>query len=83
MVTLQEIRTGTELSPASRKRNYLEFGLLNQVKRNYVGRILPITEQIADVCGRLIAQRRKASETPRTNDFYWLLLTWCMVYQWR
>jgi predicted nucleic acid-binding protein len=68
VISLQEIRTGIELSPAGRKRNDLEYWLVNEINRSYSGRILPVTLQIADLCGKLIAQRRKASETPGIND---------------
>lgn len=53
---------------AGRKQRELESWLANDIHKNYEGRILPITAEIADVCGRIIAQRRKASETPGIND---------------
>ena len=46
----------------------LEAWLEEDVRISYAGRILPITEEIASLGGRLIAERRKASETPGSND---------------
>jgi predicted nucleic acid-binding protein len=68
VVTILEIRTGIELMAVGTKRTKLEAWLEGDVRRCYSGRILPVTEEIASVGGRLIAERRKASETPGSND---------------
>jgi toxin FitB len=68
VTTILEIRTGIELMPAGRKQREMESWLANDINQNYAGRILPITAEIADMCGRLVARRRKASETPGIND---------------
>jgi predicted nucleic acid-binding protein len=68
VVTIQEIRTGIELLPAGQKRRNLESWLERDIRRGYAGRILPITEEIADRCGRLVAQMRRDAKTPATND---------------
>ena len=78
VVTLQELRTGIELLPAGRKRRDLESWLVSDIHRGYAGRILPITEEVADVCGRLIAQGKKAGATPESNDA--LLAATAMVH---
>jgi predicted nucleic acid-binding protein len=68
VVTILELRTGIELMSPGRKQRRLEAWLEDDVRKSYAGRILPITEEIASVCGRLIAELRKASETPGSND---------------
>jgi predicted nucleic acid-binding protein len=68
VVTIQELRTGVDMLPAGRKRRELESWLVTDIPTSYAGRILPITEQIADVSGRMIAQRPKAKETPGIGD---------------
>jgi predicted nucleic acid-binding protein len=68
VVTLQELRTGIDLLPAGFKRRDLESWLVSDIHRGYEGRILPITEEITDVCGRLIARGKKAGATPEMND---------------
>jgi toxin FitB len=68
VVTIQELRTGVELLPAGHKRRNLETWLVRDIHRGYEGRILPITEEIADACGRLIARIKKSGKTPETND---------------
>jgi predicted nucleic acid-binding protein len=68
VVTIQEIRTGIELLAAGQKRRNLELWLGRDIRRGYAGRILPITEEIADRCGRLVAQIRRDAKTPAMND---------------
>ena len=68
VVTIQEIRTGIELLAAGQKRRNLESWLGRDIRRGYAGRILPITEEIADRCGRLVAQLRRDAKTPAMND---------------
>jgi toxin FitB len=68
VVTIQEIRTGIELLAAGQKRRNLETWLGRDVRQGYSGRILPVTEEIADVAGRLVARLRRTGQTPDTND---------------
>jgi predicted nucleic acid-binding protein len=68
VITIQELRTGVELLSAGRKRRDLETWLIRDIRRGYAGRILPVTEEIADTCGRLVAQVGIAGTTPETND---------------
>jgi len=68
VVTLQELRTGVELLPAGRKRRDIESWLTSGVRQRYAGRILPITEEIANECGRLIARGKLQGALPETND---------------
>jgi hypothetical protein len=78
VVTILELRTGIDLLPAGRKRRDLESWLVADIRRGYAGRILPITEEIADICGRLIARGKKAGAIPEANDA--LLAATTMVY---
>lgn len=78
VVTIQELRTGIELLPAGRKRRDLESWLVADIRRGYAGRILPITEEIADMCGRLIARGKKEGTIPEANDA--LLAATAMVH---
>ena len=68
VVTIQEIRTGIDLLPAGRKRRDLDAWLTKDLPKAYDNRILPITAEIADTCGRLVANARKAGTTPDIND---------------
>ena len=68
VVTLQELRTGVQLLPSGRKRRDLEQWLMVDIRRGYAGRILPITEEIADMCGRVIAKGKLAGSLPEAND---------------
>jgi len=68
VVTLQELRTGVELLPAGRKRRDIESWLTSGVRQRYAGRILPITEESANECGRLIARGKLQGALPETND---------------
>jgi predicted nucleic acid-binding protein len=68
VVTILELRKGIDLLPAGRKRRDLESWLVADIGRGYAGRILPITEEIADMCGRLIARGQKNGAVPEAND---------------
>jgi predicted nucleic acid-binding protein len=68
VVTILELRTGIDLLPAGRKRRDLESWLVADIRRGYAARILPITEEIADICGRLIARGQKEGAIPEAND---------------
>lgn len=78
VVTLQELRTGIDLLPAGRKRRDLDSWLVSDIRRGYAGRILPVSEEIADVCGRLIARGKKEGAIPEANDA--LLAATAMVH---
>lgn len=68
VVTIQESRTGFELLDPGKKRRNLEAWFEAEVRGVYAGRILPVTEEIADLCGRFVAAMRKAGTTPDLND---------------
>ena len=68
VVTIQESRTGFELLPQGKKRRNLEAWFESDVLGGYTGRVLPITEKVADMCGRLVATKRREGKTPEIND---------------
>ena len=68
VVTIQESRTGFELLDSGKKRRNLEAWFESDVLKGYAGRILPITAEIADMCGRLVAIKRRDGKTPEIND---------------
>ena len=68
VVTIQESRTGFELLPPGKRRRGLEAWFETDVHQGYSGRILPVTEEIADLCGRFVAIKRKLATTPDIND---------------
>lgn len=68
VVTIQELRTGVQLLPAGRKRRDLEQWLTVDIRRGYAGRILPVTEKIADMFGRVIAKGKLEGSLPEAND---------------
>jgi predicted nucleic acid-binding protein len=68
VVSILEVRTGIELMPAGRKRIDLESWLVATIRKGYAGRILPITEEIADRCGILITRGKKQGALPEQND---------------
>jgi predicted nucleic acid-binding protein len=61
-ITLLEIRLGIELARARdrEKANVLETWLEQRVKPGFVGRILAVDQTVAEVCGRMHAQRPRS-----------------------
>ncbi len=58
VLTLGEIRKGASALPESRRRSHLEVWLESQVKVRFSGRILPITDDIAERWGWLAAEAK-------------------------
>lgn len=67
-VSILELRTGIELLPEGRKRTNLSSWLSVDIHKGYTGRILPVTEEIANQCGILIARGKKQGALPEAND---------------
>jgi len=69
VVSLGEMRKGCELlEPGSKRRLQLERWLENDVHKWLAGRILPVTEAIADRWGKLEAQRQRLGLPLNTAD---------------
>lgn len=58
VLTLGEIRKGASALPESRRRSNLEVWLERQVKVRFSGRILPISDDIAERWGWLAAEAK-------------------------
>jgi toxin FitB len=67
-IVFQEARFGIEMLPAGRKRDRLEEWLEVRLRGEFAGRILPVTVEIAELSGRLIADEKKASHTVDIAD---------------
>ena len=60
VVTFAEIRFGVELLAQGRRRYRLDRCLREELPERFEGRIVPVDEQVADACGRLLARARQA-----------------------
>ena len=59
VISLAEIRFGVERLAPGRGRNRLDVWLREDLPTRFEGRILPVNQEVADACGRLLAQARK------------------------
>ncbi len=67
VISIQEIRTGVELVKSAAKKQRLE-SWLGRTRRRFSGRILPVTEEVAEAAGRLVAGLRKGNDPVDPND---------------
>ncbi|HEV2620089.1 MAG TPA: PIN domain-containing protein [Acidobacteriaceae bacterium] len=67
-VTVHELRYGIELLDEGARRRGLEAWLTDLVLPDFAGKILPIDQAVADLSGRLLAERKKNKETAEIND---------------
>ena len=67
-IVFQELRFGIEMLPVGKKRSNLEEWLEVRLRGEFAGRILPVTVEIAELSGRLIAETKKAAHTAETAD---------------
>jgi toxin FitB len=68
VVTLGEIRKGCELLDAGKRRKELEQWLAVEMRAWFAGRILPMTEAIAERWGQLEAKRHRLGMPLNTAD---------------
>ena len=68
VITLAEVRRGIQLLPQGKRREALDEWLLNDVADAYRGRILPVTEAIADLAGRVGAAAKQNGYTVELSD---------------
>ena len=68
VMTLGEICKGIDMLPASQKRDALQEWLVVDVRSWYAGRILPVTESIAERWGRLAAAAKRKGVTVAVVD---------------
>jgi toxin FitB len=67
-IVFQELRFGIEMLPAGRKRDRLEEWLEIRLRGEFAGRILPVTIEIAELSGRLIADTKTAGHMAEVGD---------------
>lgn len=67
-MVFQELRFGIEMMAAGKKRDRLEEWIEIRLRREFAGRILPVTEEIADLSGRLIADTKQAGHMAEVAD---------------
>lgn len=60
VITLGELRYGIELLPAGRKRSRLEEWIAAEFVPRFEGRVLPVSDAVADMWGRITASARSA-----------------------
>ncbi len=70
VISIEEIREGIEMLPQGRKRNRLDRWLSEEVLGEYRDRILPVTIEIADVCGRILGGKETRGLHPEVSDAY-------------
>ena len=68
VITIQEIRSGIEWMPDGRKRRSIEEWLERDVLVRFADRLLPVDIAVADLCGRIIVEARRAKHTPTLDD---------------
>jgi predicted nucleic acid-binding protein len=62
-IVFQELRFGIEMLQPGSKRDRLKEWLEIRLRNEFAERILPVTGEIAEVSGRLIADRKKDAHT--------------------
>ena len=70
VVTVEEIREGIEMMAPGKKKNRLDLWLREEILQDYRDRILPLTVEIADVCGRMLGAKEMRRFHPDTGDAY-------------
>lgn len=70
VITVEEIREGIELMPAGKKKRRLDQWLSEEVLQDYRDRILPVTLEIADLCGRILGGKETRGFHTETSDAY-------------
>jgi predicted nucleic acid-binding protein len=67
-IVFQELRFGIEMLSPGKKRSRLEEWMEIRLRGEFAGRILPVTVEIAELSGRLIAETKKAAHIAETGD---------------
>ncbi len=70
VVTLTELRYGTERMAAGSRRKRLEDWLQSELPIRFDGRILPVDETIADASGRIVARSEAAGRPIEAIDAF-------------
>lgn len=67
-VTIEELRFGTELLDAGKRRREIEAWLEQDILAGFRARIIPVDTVIADTCGRLVAKAKRERHMPDLAD---------------
>lgn len=70
VVTIMEVRRGIEMMPAGKRRQRLERWLTEDVPARFMGRILGIDAQTADICGTLLGRHHLNINVRRIMDVW-------------
>ena len=70
VISVEEIREGVELMPPGKKKRRLDLWLTEEILQDYRDRILPVTIEIADVCGRILGGKEMRGLHLETSDAY-------------
>lgn len=68
VISIMEIRAGIAEMSFGRRREAYEYFLTQQVMIRFSGRILPVDERVADVCGRIVGENEKRGHHPSATD---------------
>jgi predicted nucleic acid-binding protein len=68
VVSLAELRYGTERMPRGSRRTRLDAWLRDELPLRFEGRILSIDERVADAWGQVVAQRESAGRPIAAMD---------------
>jgi hypothetical protein len=67
-ITVMEIRSGIAYLPDGARKASLEVRFRQFLARGFGGRVLPFDEGAAEACAALRARRRRAGQSPATED---------------
>lgn len=70
VITVEEIREGIEMLTPGRKKEILDRWLREEILQDYRDRILPVTIEIADLCGQILGEKETRRFHPDTSDAY-------------
>jgi predicted nucleic acid-binding protein len=70
VISVEELREGIELLQPGKKRRRLDLWLSEEILEDYRDRILPVTIEIADLCGRILGAKEIKGLHPGTSDAY-------------
>lgn len=70
VVTITELRYGIERLATGVRRSRLESWLGNDLRQRFSGRLLAVTAEIADACGRLVARSESLGHPMEPRDAF-------------
>jgi len=70
VVTLMELRYGVDCMPTGARQARLDKWLHENLPQRFEGRLLSVDERVADVCGALMARRKRAGKSMGTMDAF-------------